>query len=90
MDASAAQQVWPTVNQRTLDRAFGQLEEQTLFFDECTIAVKGLLAEARCSGSTQFVPRVGSRSVQTTQRQWNFSLRKTPSGGWLIQTVDAR
>lgn len=90
LDAGAAQAVWPTVNYGTLDRAFGQLQEQNLSFDKCTIAVKGALAQANCSGTTRFVPRVGSRSVQTAQRQWSFQLRKGDRGGWLIQNVEAR
>jgi hypothetical protein len=90
LDAGAAHQVWPTVDQRTLDRAFGQLQEQTLWFDTCAIAVKGALAEAVCSGTTRFVPTVGSRAAQTQQRKWSFSLRKGTEGGWLIQNVEAR
>jgi hypothetical protein len=90
LDVKAAQQVWPTVNQRTLDRAFGQLQQQNVSFDRCTIAVKGVLAEANCNGTTRFVPRVGSRSEQIESRQWNFSLRKAYSGGWVIQEVQAR
>jgi hypothetical protein len=90
LDAQAAHQVWPTVNQRTLDRAFGQLQEQNVSFDRCTIAVKGVIAEANCNGTTRFVPRVGSRSEQIESRQWNFSLRKAYSGGWVIQEVEAR
>jgi hypothetical protein len=90
LDAGAVQQVWPTVNHRTLDRAFGQLQEQSLSFDTCTIAVKGALAEAVCSGTTRFVPAVGNRSAQTQPRKWSFNLRKTNNGGWLIQNVEAR
>jgi len=90
LDARAAHQVWPTVNERTLDRAFGQLQQQNVSFDRCTIAVKGVMAEANCNGTTRFVPRVGSRSEQIESRQWNFSLRKAYSGGWVIQAVEAR
>ena len=91
LDARAAHQVWPTVNQRTLDRAFGQLQQQNVSFDRCTIAVKGVMAEANCNGTTRFVPRVGSRSEQIESRQWNFSLRRAnSSGGWVIQEVEAR
>jgi hypothetical protein len=90
LDARAAHQVWPTVNERTLDRAFGQLQQQNVSFDRCTIAVKGVMAEANCNGTTRFVPRIGSRSEQIESRQWNFSLRKAYSGGWVIQEVEAR
>lgn len=90
LDAKAAQQVWPSVNEQTLDRAFGQLEKQNVSFDTCTIYVKGVVAEANCRGTTRFVPRVGSRAMQVEPRQWSFSLRKANSGGWLIQEVEAR
>jgi hypothetical protein len=90
LDAKAAQQVWPTVNPRTLDRAFGQLQEQNVSFEKCTIEVKALIAAASCNGTTRFVPKVGSRSAQAGPRQWNFVLRKASSGGWQIQEVQAR
>ena len=90
LDSKAARQVWPSVDQRTLDKAFGQLQEQSVSFDRCTIDVKGVLAEASCSGTTRFVPRVGSRSPQVEPRQWSFSLRKAYDGGWQIQEVQAR
>jgi len=90
LDSKAAQQVWPTVNERTLDRAFGQLVEQNLAFDSCTVNVKGVIAQADCRGSTRFVPKVGSRSAQVEPRRWSFSLRKEYSGEWVIQDVKAR
>jgi hypothetical protein len=77
------------VNERTLNRAFGQLEQQDVSFDKCSIDVKGVSAQANCSGSTRFVPRVGNRSAQVVPREWNFSLRKA-AGGWQIQEVQAR
>ena len=40
--------------------------------------------------SRVYVPRVGNRSEQIEARQWNFSLRKAYSGGWVIQEVQAR
>jgi hypothetical protein len=82
--------VWPTVNPRSLDRAFGQLQEQDVSFDKCTIDVKDVIAAASCNGRTRFVPKVGNRSAQVESRQWNFILRRTPGGGWQIQEVQAR
>ena len=90
LDSKAAQQVWPSVNQRTLERAFGQLLEQNVSFDTCTIHVNAVLAQANCSGTTRFVPRVGKRSGQVEPRQWSFSLRKADSGAWQIQEVQTR
>lgn len=89
LDAKAAHQVWPTVNERTLDRAFGQLQQQNVSFDRCTIAVKGVMAEANCNGTTRYVPRVGSHAAQIESRRWDFNLRKANSG-WQIQGVEAR
>lgn len=82
--------MWPTVQPGTLARAFDQLREQRLSFDTCAITVKGLLAEANCSGTTHSVPKVGGSSEQTLRRRWNFSLRKADEGAWLIQHVEAR
>jgi hypothetical protein len=90
LDSRAARQVWPSVDERTLDRAFGQLREQNVSFARCTIDVKGVLAEASCSGTTRFVPRVGNHSPQVESRRWSFSLRKAYDGGWQIQEVQAR
>jgi hypothetical protein len=89
LDASAASAVWPTVNERTLDRAFERLDDQNVSFDRCQIEIVGPLAEAACSGSARYVPKVGSRSPKTEARHWTFSLRKA-GDGWLIQSVDAR
>ena len=90
LDSKAALQVWPTVNQRTLERAFGQLQEQNVSFDRCAIDIKGPIAQANCIGNTRFVPKVASRSPQVESRQWVFSLRKASSSGWQIQEVQAR
>ena len=90
LDSKAVQQVWPTVNQRTLVRAFGQVQEQDVTFVSCAIDVKGGLAQALCVGTTNFVPKVGKRSSQFGPSQWNVSLRKEYSGAWQIQEVQAR
>jgi hypothetical protein len=90
LDASAAQQVWPTVDARTLERAFSGLAEQDLSFDSCRIDLNGVLAEATCRGRARFVPTVGSRTPQDQAREWRFSLRRQSNRGWLIEGVDAR
>jgi len=89
LSASAAREVWPTVNERTLSRAFDQLEEQQLSFDGCQIQVSNQQrAEALCNGSARYVPRVGSRTPRVERRQWRFSLVKQ-GDEWLIGAVDA-
>lgn len=89
LDAGAASLVWPTVNEKTLARAFERLEDQNVLFESCQIEIGAVLAEAACSGSARYVPKVGSRTPKEEARRWRFSLRKA-SGGWLIDRVDAR
>jgi hypothetical protein len=90
LDANAAREVWPTVNERSLSRAFDRLEEQDVSFDRCRIEVtKNDRAEATCSGTARYVPRVGSRTPRVDQREWRFSLVKVKDQ-WLIGAVDAR
>ena len=90
LDSEAVQQVWPKVNQRTLVRAFGQVQEQDVTFFSCAIDVKAGFAQARCVGTTNFVPKVGKRSSQFGPSQWNVTLRKKRSGAWQIEEVQAR
>ena len=90
LDVSGVRQVWPSVNQRSLERAFRQLEGQDLYFFSCTIGVAGRRAEAACVGSSTFIPTVGNRSPQSGPSQWNFKLSKTSAGPWLIDEAQAR
>jgi len=90
LDVAGVQQVWPSVNQRSLERAFRQLEGQDLFFFSCTIGVAGRRAEAACVGSSTFIPTVGNHSPQSGPSQWNFKLSKTSAGPWLIDEAQAR
>jgi Zn finger protein HypA/HybF involved in hydrogenase expression len=89
LDVVATREVWPTVNERTLSRAFERLERQNVAFDNCQIDVNNERAEARCSGTARYVPRVGSRTTHVDQRQWRFTLVKVKDE-WLIGAVDAR
>jgi len=90
LSASAAREVWPTVNERSLSRAFDRLEEQQLSFDGCNIQVsENDRAEVICSGSARYVPRVGSRTPRVERREWHFNLVKQRDE-WLIGAVDTR
>ena len=90
LDVAGVRQVWPSVNQRSLERAFRQLEGQDLSFFSCTIDVAGRRAEAACVGSSTFIPTVGNRSPQSGPSQWNFKLSKKSAGPWLIDEAQAR
>ena len=83
LDASAAKQVWPTVDQRALTRAFHTLESQQFSFDRCTVRVVARDATADCVGSVTFVPKVGRKDPRTVARRWDFELRKG-TDAWLI------
>jgi hypothetical protein len=89
LDVNEAREIWPTVNERNLSRAFDRLEEQEVSFDGCQIDVNDARAEARCNGTARYVPRVGSRTARVDRRQWRFSLVKVRDE-WLIGAVDAR
>jgi hypothetical protein len=89
LDARAASDVWPTLDQRMLNRAFDRLAEQNVSFNQCAIDVKGVLAEARCTGTIRFVPKIGNQSAQVEPRRWNFTLRKAYTG-WVIYEVEER
>lgn len=89
LDSSAARGVWPSVDAHALDRAFARLQEQEVAFDRCNIDVEGIRAAARCTGSARYVPKVGSRTSQTTAREWRFNLQKVDDR-WVIEEVDAR
>jgi hypothetical protein len=90
LNASAAREVWPTVNERSLSRAFDRLEQQDVSFDRCQIEVTNNdRAEATCNGTARYVPRVGSRTPRVDQREWRFNLVKVKDQ-WLIGAVDAR
>ena len=89
LDAGAAVAVWPTVNEKTLLRAFERLDEQDVSFESCAIEVGGVHAEASCSGTARYVPKVGSRTPKAEARRWRFILRRA-SDGWLIDQIEAR
>lgn len=86
LDASAAREVWPTVDERALARAFAGLESQHLTFDDCTIDVRGEVANASCRGLASYVGKVGSRQPRTEPRRWTFELRREGEA-WRIETA---
>ena len=89
LDSAAARRVWPSVDERALDRAFAGLQQQDVAFENCQIDVAGVRAAARCNGVARYVPKVGSRNPQTLAREWKFALQKVDDR-WVIDAVDAR
>jgi hypothetical protein len=86
LDASAARDVWPSVDARALERAFQSLKSQDLRFDSCTMTVTGARAQAACKGRAVYVPRIGDQSPRFSAREWNFELRKADER-WTIASA---
>jgi hypothetical protein len=89
LDASAAHDIWPSVDVKALDRAFGQLDQQTVDLTGCNVGVNGDRAEAACTGTASYVQKVGKKTMRSEQRQWHFTLQQS-EGQWMIDRVDAR
>jgi tetratricopeptide (TPR) repeat protein len=88
LDAESARAVWPAVNASALARAFDGLESQTLTFQDCEVQLAGAAARAVCLGTTQYVPKVGSREPRVEPRRWSFSLKKE-GDDWKIENARA-
>jgi hypothetical protein len=86
LDASAAKEIWPSLDERALARAFAGLASQTLTLDPCNINVTGSSAVASCRGFATYVGRVGNKMGQVQRRDWTFELGKS-TGDWKIRSV---
>jgi len=89
LDAQGAKAVWPSVNQRNLERAFGNLEEQEFNLGSCDIMVLPPRALAQCSGSARYTPKEGNRRERTESRHWTFRLAQSGQD-WSIESVESR
>lgn len=89
LDASAAELVWPSVDRSALENAFGALRSQNLAFESCDLQVQTATATARCWGTAEYVPRVGSSIPRRGRYEWRFSMRRADAG-WQIEQVTAK
>jgi hypothetical protein len=89
LDAVAAREVWPTVDQSALERAFAQLDSQMLRFDRCDVDVDDEGGIATCAGQARWVPRVGTRDPKREARTWRFELARN-GDDWIITRAEAR
>jgi hypothetical protein len=87
MDVQAAKAVWPSLDDRALQHAFERLDGQRLHLASCGVSISGVDANARCRGNATYRPKIGSRVVHVTEREWTFNLSRG-EGGW--QIVNAR
>ena len=88
LDAAAAGAVWPTVDRRALSRAFEGLAAQNVSLGRCDVQVSGASAQADCSGSARWTPKVGS-GTQTASRRWHFNLQQSGTD-WIITQANVR
>jgi hypothetical protein len=89
LDAARAKAVWPTVNERSLERAFDSLETQKFDLGECAISVTMPRAVASCEGTAHYAPKVGNKKLRTERRRWTFRLQQSGED-WAIESVDSR
>lgn len=89
LDVTEAKAVWPSVDTRNLARAFASLEHQQFDLGACAILVTLPRAVASCDGTSQYVPKIGSKKLRLERRQWTFYLQQR-ADGWSIEGVDLR
>jgi hypothetical protein len=89
LDASEAKAVWPAVDDKSLFRAFGQLERQDVIFLACQIEVTDVRAISSCEGQVSYVPKVGNKTLRIHPHVWTFQLRNIPDAGWTIEGVES-
>ena len=88
-DVAGTADIWPTVDQGRLQRAFAQVAEQSIQFDNCDVKVAGATAAAACKGTLRYIPEVGNRRQRVEPRQWQFNLSKR-NERWVIDGVSSR
>jgi hypothetical protein len=88
LDAAAAAAVWPSADRRGLSHAFEGLASQSVSLGSCEVRVGTGSAQATCTGTHRWAPKVGG-GAKTSARRWQFDLRNT-SGDWIISQVSVR
>jgi hypothetical protein len=87
LDVDAVRQVWPGVDGKALAKAFDQLRREDLRFQSCKVSVTGATAVASCGGTTEYVPKIGTKSPRVERRQWQIALHRNAEQ-WVIHRVD--
>ena len=85
LDATAAARLYPGVDRKALERAFGSLSSQQIQFNDCRIQVTQSLASATCAGTASWTPKVGGGPKEQARR-WQFDLKQV-NGDWQIGSV---
>jgi len=89
LDARAAKAVWPSVNERSLARAFAQIRTQDLTFADCQTSLETeTAARVTCRGSVRYLPRLGPQTDRLELRRWTFRLVRVGTD-WRIRGVES-
>jgi len=88
LDAGAAAAIWPSVDRAALRRAFDGLDSQSIDLGRCDIVVKGTSAQADCTGTARWTPKVGG-GAHAAARRWRFNLANT-GADWIIVSANVR
>ena len=86
LDVDAMKAVFPSVDGKALERAYGRLSAQRLTLQSCGITISGSTANARCRGNATYQPRIGRRSVEIAAREWTFDLSKQGTAWHIVNT----
>jgi hypothetical protein len=76
LDVRAAKALWPSVDERALEKAFRQIQTQQVRLGDCGVSVSGQGANARCQVDATYRPKVGSRVVRLPAGLWTFNLAR--------------
>jgi hypothetical protein len=87
LDVAAVREVWPSVDGKALAKAFDQLQREDLTFDSCKVTVTGTTATAACGGTTEYIPKIGSKSPRVERHSWRISLHRV-ADQWVVNRVD--
>jgi hypothetical protein len=88
LDAAAAKQIWPSLDERALAKAFAGLASQTISLQPCRVDVTSASAIALCNGYATYIGRVGNKAGQIQRRTWRFQLLKS-GDNWRIGSVQS-
>jgi hypothetical protein len=76
------------VDGKALARAFEQLQREDLSFNACDVAVTGTTATAACTGTTEYVPKIGNKNPRVERYRWRISLHRVAADQWVVSRVD--
>ena len=84
----AAVELWPTVDQGALTRAFAGHVRQNVHFNRCDIDASEARGSAVCVGTVRYLPSVRGAIEQEDPITWTFDLARSGED-WRITGLSA-